>query len=526
MVILSRLKPGALGNMNKDNDFCNVASKGNHIVLICICIAGVLIPIVFSGPAIALPDISKEFDSDVFTLSWIVNAYNVSLGSLVMAGGALSDKIGRKKCFITGLMLFFITSLIISITSHIGIFIIFRILEGVGGALTLTAGSSIIAQEYQGHSRTQAFSLLGASFGVGLAFGPLLTGGIIENWGWRALFLTISTVSALITLIIFNKVKESKNPTNYGIDWVGMVLFTISLVFLIFAIVQGPYYGWGSKINLGLFSMSFILLLVFILVEIKTPFPMLDLSLFKHPSFIGVQLLPIATGFSFIALIVYLPIWFIGIKGYSEFQAGLAILPLTAPMVIIPFLSGILAKYFNSTILCSLGLGSAAIGAYSLSNIESQSSSINIVISMIVIGIGNGLPWGLMDGLAMNTVPKERAGMAAGIFSTIRVTGETIAIAIIGAALIGLTTQSLIELKIPEYISINISTLANSVASGNILINSNNLTSAEKMYLIRATGEAYTHGLQVILRVISTLTLFSSIALWFTLRKSFPIRGN
>ncbi len=346
MVILSRLKPGALGNMNKENDFCNVASKGNHIVLICICIAGVLIPIVFSGPAIALPDISKEFDSDVFTLSWIVNAYNVSLGSLVMAGGALSDQIGRKKCFITGLMLFFITSLIISITSHIGIFIIFRILEGVGGALTLTAGSSIIAQEYQGHSRTQAFSLLGASFGVGLAFGPLLTGGIIENWGWRALFLTISTVSALITLIIFNKIKESKNPTNYGIDWVGMVSFTISLVFLIFAIVQGPYYGWGSKINLGLFSMSFILLLVFILVEIKTPFPMLDLSLFKHPSFIGVQLLPIATGFSFIALIVYLPIWFIGIKGYSEFQAGLAILPLTAPMVIIPFFIWYFGKIF------------------------------------------------------------------------------------------------------------------------------------------------------------------------------------
>ncbi|WP_162878245.1 MFS transporter [Trinickia diaoshuihuensis] len=258
---------------------------------------------------------------------------------------------------------------------------------------------------------------------------------LISTWEWRALFLAIAAASLSILAVVFNNIEESRNPEARGVDLAGTVNFTAALAVIFVSIVQGPHFGWGSGMTIGLIAAGCLLLLLFVVVESRIRAPMLDLSLFGNARFLGVLLLPVVTGFSFIALLVYPPIWFIGVEGDDEFHAGLAILPLTAPMLIVPFLAGILSKRFSAASLCSTALAFAAVGVFGLSRVTAASAFVDVALPMLAIGIGNGVPWGLMDSLAMNAIPKERAGMAAGIFSTMRVTGEAIAIAIIGAAL-------------------------------------------------------------------------------------------
>jgi MFS family permease len=502
-------------------------ARGRYRVLAGICAAAVMIPVVFTGPAIATPAIGAEFGGSLAALSWIVNAYNVAFGSCVMAGGALADQVGRKRCFVAGLILFVLTSLLIGLAPNLLVLNFMRALEGLGGALTLTAASSLIAQEFEGHAQTRAYSLLGTSFGIGLAFGPMVVGFMIDHLGWRSLFFAIAALSALILLLGCRPIAESRDPDARGIDWPGTLTFTGALVALTFAIAQAPQTGWVSVPVLVLFAGCIVLFGAFVLIERTVARPMLDLSLFRYPRFIGVQLLPIATGFSFVALLVYLPIWFIGVQGYTEFQAGLAILPLTAPMVAVPLLAGALAKRVSPGILCGCGLLIAAIGEASLTVIAPGGSVSDVALPMLAIGIGSGLPWGLMDALSMSVVPKERAGMAAGIFTTMRVAGEAIAITIIGTALVTLTGAALSSAPSSNTSLSNAwpaEKLASTTASGQLRDALHSLPGPLQETLYTLAANAYAEAFRSVLLFLALLAVISAGVCFTTLRSPAPSR--
>lgn len=500
---------------------------GRYRVLASICAAGVMIPVVFTGPAIATPAIGRTFGSSIETLSWIVNAYNVAFGSSVMAAGALADQLGRKRCFVAGLILFVVTSTMIGFSPNMWVLNLMRALEGVAGALTLTAASALIAQEFEDHAKVRAYSYLGASFGIGLAFGPLLVGFMIDHLGWRALFFSIAALSAAIVLLGRSAISESCDPDARGIDWGGTLTFTGALVALTSAITQAPQGGWTSMSELILLSSSVLLLGTFIQIERSRARPMLDLSLFAFPRFIGVQLLPIATGFSFVSLLIYLPIWFIGVQGYSELQAGLAILPLTAPMLVIPLLAGSLARHASPGTLCGCGLLIAAAGEACLTVIAPGGPVIDIALPMLAIGIGNGLPWGLMDGLSMSVVPKERAGMAAGIFTTMRVAGEALAIALIGTALLSLTATELSGNRLLDPSRAAAwppARIAGAIASGSLHEALQSLPAPLRGILFNSCANAYTGALRTILFLLSGLAFISACICFTVLRDPRPPR--
>lgn len=495
--------------------------KNRYSVLIPLCAAGIIIPIVFTGPAIATPMIARDLGGSLLELGGVVNAYNVAFGSCVMAGGALADRFGRKRCFISGLLLFFLTSLLIGLAPNITFLNVLRGVEGVAGALTLTSASALIAQEFDDHLRLRAFSFLGTSFGIGLAFGPMLVGVLIAHLGWRSLFFGIALASLLVFVFSFQKVNESRDPNARSIDWWGIGLFTLALGALILGIVSGPEKGWNHPQVVILLAGSALLLLLFVIVEIKSREPMLDLSLFRFPRFVGVQLLPIATGFCFVALLVYLPIWFIGIQGYGETEVGLAILPLTAPMLIVPFLAGSLSRHISPGYLCGAGLLLAALGECWLAfALEPGAPISGIVLPMLVIGIGSGLPWGLMDGLSMSVVPKERAGMAAGIFTTMRVAGEAVAIAIIGALLVGYTVSGLRQLAQgnPLLDLAQTSDWAGRIASGQLAAVLEQVASADRNVLGHLLATVYQHSFSAVLLLIAALTAVCAVLCVLTVK--------
>ncbi|QCP54023.1 MFS transporter [Trinickia violacea] len=407
-------------------------------VLGTVCLAAVTLPLSFAGAPVAIPAISHDLGGSPVALNWITNAFMLSFGSVLMAAGTLADVFGRKRIFAIGIALFVLLSLLIGLAPSVGWLDVLRAAQGVAGAAALSGGSAALAQEFDGDARTRAFSLLGTTFGVGLAFGPILAGCLIDRYGWRSIFVSSALIGALVLLFGVPRMRESRDPDAAGVDWTGTVAFTGFLATLTWGVLQAPESGWTSGLVVGLFALSAACAVAFFVIERWTARPMLDLTLFRYPRFVGVQALPVATCYCFVVLLILLPIRFIGIEGRSEVSGGLMMIALSAPLLFVPFAAALVTRWVRPAVVSGVGLLIAALGLYLLSRIEPGQSPRGTMLAMFVIGFGTGMPWGLMDGLSVSVVPKERAGMATGIFSTTRVAGEGIALAIVGALLAGL----------------------------------------------------------------------------------------
>lgn len=415
---------------------------GRYHVLAAICLAALVLPLSFTGGAVATPAIGKAFDAEPSSLTWITNAFMLSFGSLLMAAGTLSDIYGRKRLFTLGLALFVIVSILLASVYSIVWLDALRAVQGVAAAAALASGSAALAQEFEDQARTRAFSLLGTTFGLGLAFGPMVSGLLIEQFGWRSIFVSTAALAAISLLAALSRMRESFNPEAPKLDLPGVLAFSAMLALFTTAIILGPQAGWRSPLILGLFGGAALSLLAFVTLELRARQPMLELSLLKYPRFVGVQILPIGTCYCYIVLIVLLPFRLIGVEGIAPMHSGLIMLALSAPMLVVPLLAAWLTRWVSAGVLSAAGFLVAAAGLYLLAH-AAIGDYQQLVLAMLVIGIGTGFPWGLMDGLAVSVIPKEQAGMAAGIFNTTRVAGEGVALAITIALLTALVGNSL-----------------------------------------------------------------------------------
>lgn len=336
--------------------------QGKIWILVSICLAALVLPMSFTGGAVARPAIGHELGGTAVQLTWITNAFMLTFGSLLMAAGALADQYGRKRLFTLGTGLFTLTSLAQGFAPSVPWLDVLRALQGVAGAAALASGSAALAQEFEGHAQTRAFSMLGTTFGIGLAFGPLLSGVLIESFGWRAIFFATAALGALSMVFGLPRMRETKDPGATGLDWPGTLTFTGTLATFTFGVIQGPESGWGSPLVIALLVSSAVLLAAFIAVENRVARPMLDLSLFRIPRFVGVQILPIGTCYCYIVLVVILPLRFIGIEGMSEIEAGWMMLALSAPMLVVPFLAANLTRWFSPGLLSGVGFLISAVG--------------------------------------------------------------------------------------------------------------------------------------------------------------------
>ncbi|KAF0812869.1 Multidrug resistance protein Stp [Andreprevotia sp. IGB-42] len=417
--------------------------SGKWLVLAAVCLAGMMMPLSFTAPGIAIPAISKDLGGSALTLAWVVNGFILAFGSAVMAAGALADRFGRKKMFRNGIIAFGLLSLLQVFAPDLGSLIALRALQGIAAATAMAGGSASLAHAFDGKSRTHAYSLLGTSFGVGLAAGPVWAGFVIEQFGWRGIFLTSTVLSVLVLIFGVPRMQESRDPGAKGVDIWGTITFTVMLLLLTLGIMQGPQSGWGSPLVIGLLIGAAAFLAIFIQVEKLHPRSMLDLSLFRNQRFLGAQALPLGTAFSFVVPLIILPIRFIGIEGYEPVKAGLMMVPLSAPMLFVPFLGALLTRWFAASTLCAVGFATSALALLWLATVAPGAPAADFIWPMFLIGVGAGLPWGLMDDLAISVVAKERAGMATGFFATVRVAGESLSLAVVGAILVGLLQAGL-----------------------------------------------------------------------------------
>lgn len=489
-------------------DPADVISRSDQVWgLAAVCLAALILPLSFTGGAVATPLISRDLGGSAQALNWITNAFMLSFGSLLLTAGALADAFGRKRLFAGGVLLFSITSIVIAWAPSIGWLDAMRAVQGIAAACALAGGTAALAQEFDGSARTRAFSLLGTSFGVGLALGPVLAGLLIEHWGWRSAFLSSAVVGVLALIVGVPKMRDSHDPDAMHFDWLGAMSFTSSLSLFTWGVLTLPTRGWTSPNAWGLLGASLLSLAIFVYVERRARRPMLELSLFRYPRFIGVQTLPVATCYCYVVLLVLLPLRLIGIEGRTEVSAGVTIIALSIPMLVVPILAASLTRWASPGKISAAGLLVAALGLFWLSRISPSDHHASLWGSLLVIGIGTGLPWGLMDGLAVSVVPKERAGMATGIFSTTRVAGEGVAIAIVSALL-----ALFIQLHLSGTAAEERGVVAQSLASGN-MVAASHVASIGTDALIQVYADAF----RWIIYVLIFITVFSAVVVGWLL---------
>ncbi|MGC5698919.1 MFS transporter [Pseudomonas sp. NFXW11] len=490
-------------------------SAERYWVLFAVCAAGLILPLEYTGPAMALPAIERALGGSPIALAWVINAFALSFGSAVMLAGTLADRYGRKRIFTLGMASFTLFSLLIGFSPNVLVLDLLRGLQGIAAALAMSAGAAALAQEFQGRERTKAFSLLGSAFGLGLAMGPVIAGALVQGLGWRAIFLLGALIGIAVLILGVPRMKESRDPGAQALDKLGSLTFSTFLVFLTFAIMQIPQHGLDSLEVGGLLVGAVLCLWAFIRVERGQPRPMLDLRLFGNGRFVGVQMLPVATATSFIVLLIILPLRLIGAEGLSEWQAGAMLIALSAPMAIVPFTAALLTRWVSAATLACLGLVVAALGLLWLSQVPVGQAGMSMVWPLLVIGMGTGLPWGLMDDLAIGLVPVARAGMATGIFTTMRACGEAICVAAGLALLKALLWRELANADAPGP---HLDSAANALAMGDMA----KLQPLSRALLPMPLETLYSNAFASLLQVLAGVTLLAAACSALALRRPGP----
>ncbi len=413
-------------------------------MLVAVLASTFALPLSLTGASVALPEIGRDLDADLAGVQWVVNGYNATFASCMLAAGALADLFGRRRLYATGVAVFAAAGLLAAGTDDILLLNLLRALAGVGAAAAATSAGALLAATFKGGARARAFSVFGMAIGAGLAFGPSIAGVLIDVLGWRAVF-AVPALAGVAVLLLVPWLPESRQPYAGRIDWGGTVTFTAALLLLIFGFVQGPEYGWDDPRIVAAFAATVAFFVAFVRVERSHPEPMFDLTLLANPRFVGICLAAATTVAVLVPLLVYLPSYLTTVIGLTPSAAGATLILLTAPTVVLPLIAGALTRWVSASTVIVVAVVAVALGAAWATVIAPTSGLADLAGPLLAIGLGIGLSIGLLDALAIGSVPPHRAATGAAVINTARLAGETVAIAVVGAVLASTTAGRLAD---------------------------------------------------------------------------------
>jgi EmrB/QacA subfamily drug resistance transporter len=401
--------------------------------LLVVCVATFMLLLDITVVNVALPAIQKDLNADFSDIQWVIDAYALTLASLLLTAGTLGDLLGRRKVFAAGMVVFCAASLACGLSGSPLVLEIARGVQGIGGSTMFALTLALLAQEFQGRERGTALGIWGATTGAAVAIGPLVGGALVDGLGWEWIFFVNVPVGAAALTILFARVRETADPTGARIDWAGTVTFSASLFALVLGLVRSNAEGWGSTLIVSLFVASAVLMLAFVLIELRVKAPMFQLSLFRKPAFIGADAAAFCLSASMFAMFLYLTLYIQNVLGYTPLQAGLRFLPVTLVSFVAAAASGNLTSIVPARFLLAAGLGLVGIGLWLMHGVTPADSWTTLLPGFIVAGAGIGLTNPAIASSAIGVVPPQRSGMASGINTTFRQVGIATGIAALGA---------------------------------------------------------------------------------------------
>ncbi|MEU9038381.1 MFS transporter [Streptomyces sp. NPDC048352] len=435
-------------------------------VLAVAAVAVVIVPLGVSGTPLLLPAIGTDLGGGLAPLQWVVNAYNVAAASTMLATGVLADQYGRRRIFRLGAGMYLVSLLATILAQDTLVIDVARAAAGIGAGAIVTSMTAIVANAFDGPARAKAFGLVGVVIGAGLALGPTISGVIAQLLDWRAVF-GFHAVIVAVGLLGSLRLPESRNRKGSRFDFPGAGLFTVALLLLTIGTIEGPQSGWAGARTIALFAGAALAFVLFVVHERRTRNPMFELSLFSNRQFLTVNLVNIEFAFGFIGLLLLLPAFLFSVGGLGNGAAGLRILLLTVPIFLVPMVSGRLsAAGMPLRLILAGGLTLIGAGAFGLTFAEGDSPLWVLALPLIVTGAGVGVLNGVMDGAAVGSVPNTSAGMAAGMFNTIRLAAESLASVVVVALVASFVHTRLAQTPLPS--DLNAATAADELASGDV----------------------------------------------------------
>jgi EmrB/QacA subfamily drug resistance transporter len=406
---------------------------GRWGALAAVCLGQFMLMVDITIVLVALPDVSRDLGTSFEDVQWIVDAYALALAAFLLNAGALADRIGRRRVFTVGLILFGVASVVCGLAGSPETLIAARALQGLGGAVLLATALAIIGHEFPGRDRATALAVFGAVFGSAIAVGPLLAGALIELAGWRAIFFVNVPLALLAIVLTARFVRESRDPDPRPLDLPGQLLFTLGIVMLIGAFVRGQQWGWSSPELLALASGAVATLAVFTVVEYLRRRPMFDLSLLRERSFAGASVAAFATSASLFGMFVYLTFYFQAVEHLSPLSTGVRFLPVTIVALIAAAAAGRLSGSVAPRVMLGGALTCSTLGLAQMTMLADGGEWTVILPGLILCGVGFGVANPTVAAVTLAVTSPSRVGTATGMNSTFRQVGIAAGVAGLGA---------------------------------------------------------------------------------------------
>ncbi|WP_432026709.1 MFS transporter [Streptomyces sp. 1222.5] len=408
-----------------------LSHRRRMLVLAICCMSLLIVSLDNTALNVALPSMQRDLHATTSGLQWTIDAYTLVLASLLMLAGSTADRIGRKRVFMTGLVLFSVGSLLCSLA----LLVVFRMIQAVGGSMLNPVAMSIITNTFtDSRERARAIGVWGAVVGISMAAGPLVGGLLVQSVSWRAIFWVNLPVGLAALLLTLRFVPESRAPRARRPDPVGQLLVIALFGSLTYAIIEAPDAGAATVAPFAAVALAALLALLW--YEPRRAEPLIDLRFFRSAPFSGATVIAVSAfaalgGFLFLSTL-YLQ----NVRGLDALHAGLWMLPMAAPTFLCAPLSGRLVGSRGPRLpLLVAGTAMTASGVL-FAAFEAETSNTTLFIGYVLFGIGFGFVNAPITNTAVSGMPRAQAGVAAAVASTSRQLGQTLGVAVVGAVLV------------------------------------------------------------------------------------------
>jgi len=413
--------------------------------LVAVCFGTFMATMDFSIVNVALPTLSKEFDSPPNTVVWATLISSLVVTGLTLTAGRVGDLWGRKRVYITGWIIFTVGMGVAALAQSIEQLIAIRFFQAVGVSLAIANGNAIVTEAFPDNERGTALGTTGAVVGAGLMSGPIVGGFVLEALNWQAIFYLRVPIGLVAMTMAFLFIRPSEGQTHAGprkLDIPGAVTLFAALSAGLLAVNRGQPWGWSSPVILGLFAVAAVSLALFLRVESRAASPVIALSLFKVREF-TVSVSSLVLNFAGQSAVTFLmPFYLIQIKGYSTAHMGLILATVPSMMLLLSPFSGRLSDRYHFRYQTTLGIAIVSVGLLSLATLEASTSTPMIMARLALVGIGTSIFMSPNSSAIMGSVPRNMLGTASASVATSRNIGNAVGLAMASTLLVAVASAA------------------------------------------------------------------------------------
>jgi EmrB/QacA subfamily drug resistance transporter len=418
------------------------------LVLVVMCLAVFAVNVDTTIVNVTLPTLVRELGATTRDLQWIVDAYLLVFASLVLAAGSLSDRLGRRRMLVAGLVVFGAANAAAAFADTTGQLIAARAVAGLGAAGVFPATLAIITRTHrQRAERARAIGIWGAVAGLAVAFGPITGGALLDHFWWGSTFFVKLPIAALAVVLTVLWVPESRDRSAHRFDVAGLVLSAAGLGTLVYTLIEAPDRGWSTPATLAGFVVTALLFAAFAVRERRAPEPMLDLRLFGNRRFTAASLAVTVAFFSLFGFIFLITQYFQFVRGYGALEAGVRTLPVAASIAAGSVAGTIAVVRLGNRMVVTAGLLSLTVAYAWIATASATTSYLQISCQMVVLGLGMGLTSAPATESIMGSVSADKAGVGSAVNDAIREVGGTLGVAVIGSVFASFYAHALDALR-------------------------------------------------------------------------------